>query len=262
MPKRWEWIALFVVLIALAGNSSSAASMVTFDFDDIQSSSKKGPRASDIEAYMENLLGADVTVSPNTVAGDARPSVRSLRVLGTLSDTLGASNSFLKVGKGKGTSGIAFDFGDNPIHSFSVDYQLFKKAKSFAIMADGVKVSQQILSKAQRKSGIAGHQDAYYFDRPVQTLQFVGLNKKSFSIDNLIINIPLESGTDDVSWDDSNVPITSNYLNSLAVVGIDATNNPDQLNGTAAVPEPVSVLLVAVGLIGIVAAKRRLELPA
>jgi hypothetical protein len=147
-----------------------------------------------------------------------------------------------------------------------VDYQLLKKAKSFAILADGDKVNQQTLGKAQRKSGIAGHQNAYYFDRPVQTRQFVGLKKKSFSIDNLIINIPLESDADDVNGDDSNGEMTfsnffqANYLNSEAVVGPVATGNLDQVNATAAVSEPASVFLIAAGLIAIVAAKQRLEL--
>ena len=267
MAKRWQLIGLFVVLLALAVNPSYAASMVMFDFDNIHSSSKKGPRASDIESYMENLLGADLAVSPNTVASGSKPSVRNLRVLGMPSDTLGASNSFLRIGKGKGNSGIAFDFGDNPIHSFSVDYQLFKKARNFAILADGVKVNQQTLSKAQRKSGITGHQSAYFFDRPVQTLQFVGLKKKSFGIDNLIINIPLESDTDDVSGDDSDVSVTfSNFsqsnLNLDTPVGLVATDNLGQFNATATIPEPASVFLVAAGLIGIFAAKRRLELRA
>jgi hypothetical protein len=262
MVTRWQSAVLFVVLMVLGVDPSSAASMVVFDFDAIQSSSKKGPRASDIESYMENLFGADLTVSPNTVASGSKPSVRNLRVLGMPSDTLGASNSFLKIGKGKGNSGIAFDFGDNPIHSFSVDYQLFKKAKSFAILADGVKISEQTLTKAQRKSGLAGHQSAYYFDGPVKTLQFVGFKKKSFNIDNLTINIPLESDAGEVESYDSGIPtllkfFQSNFSSDTPVAFV-VSNNLNQLNATAAVPEPASVFLVTAGFIGILGANRKL----
>jgi len=47
----------------------------------------------------------------------------------------------LKVGKGNG-AGITIDLGDNPIDSFSVDFQLFKRTKNFSILADGVVINQ------------------------------------------------------------------------------------------------------------------------
>src|SRR6266568_7994758 len=169
MSKTIFWRGLFFLAILLADRPALAASMVLFDFDQIQSHSKKGVDASDVEAYMEGLFGSDITLSQKTTD----------------------VNSALRVGKGKGAPAITIDFGINPIDSFSVDFQLFKKAKSFTILADGVVVNQQTLSKAQRKAGLTGHQSSYFFNTPVQTLQFVGLQKKSFAIDNLVINIPL-----------------------------------------------------------------------
>lgn len=259
MANRWGWSAVVFPLVLLAANPSSAASMVVFDFENIQSSSKKGPRASDIEAYMEDLFGANLTVSSNTVASGSRPSVANLRVLGMPSDSLGASNSFLKIGKGKG-SGIVVDFGDNPINSFSVDFQLFKKAKTFAIVADGVTINQQTLSKAQRKSGMVGHQSAYYFDEPVHTLQFVGLKKKSFMIDNLVINIPLDA-EGDVSFNSADNATAFESFSNLSNFSpaVFNTANVDQLDAAAAVPEPGSVFLVAFGIIAMFAAKQRLQ---
>jgi hypothetical protein len=36
-------------------------------------------------------------------------------------------------------------------------------------LADGVVINQQVLSKSQRKTGLAGHQNAYFFDSAVHT---------------------------------------------------------------------------------------------
>jgi hypothetical protein len=262
MAIKCRWNRALALLVLFAANPSSAASMVVFDFDHIQSSSKKGPRASDVESYMENLFGADLTVSANTVASGSKTSVRNLRVLGMPSDTLAPPNAFLKVGKGKGNSGIAFDFGDNPIDSFSVDFRLLKKAKSFSIVADGVTITQLSLSKAQRKTGLTGHQSAYYFDGPVQTLQFVGLKKKSFSIDNLAINLPLEF-EDDGSFNQATnatevfADSNSDSWRSATVFSLINSVTPDPV--AAAVPEPASAFLLAAGFVSIIAAKRRLD---
>ena len=236
MSKRISWTVLCFLTVLIYDRPAFSESMVLFDFNQIHSQSKKGVSASDVEAYMEGLFGSDISVSQNTMA----------------------VNSFLKVGKGKSASGITIDFGANPIDSFSVDFQLFKKAKSFTILADGVVINQQTLSKAQRKAGLTGHQSSYFFDTPVQTLQFVGLRKKSFAIDNLVINIPLptDEELDDLdnlneeSESDSNENENNSSGNSLpggAGAGGDSiiTNQV-----TAAVPEPSSLLMLAMGVCG------------
>ena len=230
MSRRIALRVIFVLIALCLDRAGFAASMVLFDFDQIHSESKKGVNAFDVEAYMEGLFGSDITLSQKTTA----------------------VNSSLKVGKGKGASAITIDFGDSPIDSFSVDFQLLKKAKNFTILADGVAINQQILSKSQRKTGFAGHQNAYFFDTPVHTLQFVGINKKSFAIDNLVINIPLDEGgairsgsgfglTTDVPFGLEN-PFVGSFVNPFTDTII--------LNQVTAVPEAASLLMLAVGLCG------------
>jgi hypothetical protein len=243
MSTTFTWRGLFVLILLLADSRAFAASMVLFDFDQIQSHSKKGVTASNVEAYMEGLFGSDITLSQKTTA----------------------ANSSLKVGKGKGTPAITIDFGANPIDSFSIDFQLFKKAKSFKIFADGVAVNQQTLSKAQRKAGLTGHQSSYFFDTPVQTLEFVGLQKKSFAIDNLVINIPLPTDEELDALDNPNEESESdsnengnnssgNSLPSRAAAGGDNSIITNLV--AAAVPEPSSLLMLALGLYGALVSRR------
>jgi hypothetical protein len=210
-------------LLVLLSQQAAFAEMVTFDFDDVQSLSKKGPKAGDIEVYMENLFGAGITVSSNTGFGKS------------------GSNGFLKAGKGRG-AGFTIDFGDNPIDSFSVDWLLRKGGKRFAILADGEVVTQQILSKAQSKAGLYGSQGAYFFDEPVHQLQFIGLKKKSYAIDNLVINIPLGGDGD---------PQGSEQNDTTAQDGLPGSNPPwgGDLE-QASVPEISSLLMLTLGVLG------------
>ena len=125
-----------------------------------------------------------------------------------------------------------------------MDFQLFKKAKKFAIVADGVVIDQHSLSKAQRKTGLSG-QTILFFDEPVETLQLVGSKKKSIGIDNLVINIAPEDT--DSSVNESGVVLTalgSNFLKSSPEV--DETVILEQV--ISAIPEPSSLLLLAFGL--------------
>ena len=246
MSKRISWTVLCFLTVLIYDRPAFAEGMVLFDFNQIHSQSKNGVNASDVAAYMEGLFGSDVSVSQNTTA----------------------VNSFLKIGKGKGASGITIDFGANPIDSFSVDFQLFKNAKSFTILADGVVINQQILSKAQRKAGLTGHQSSYFFDTPVQTLQFVGLQKKSFAIDNLVINIPLptDKQLDDLddlneeSESDSNENGNNSSGNGLPGGAVAVGDSIITNQVTAAVPEPSSLLMLAIGLCGAWFSRRVLPL--
>jgi hypothetical protein len=239
MSKRILGSGLLFLAVLFADRPALAASMVLFNFDQIQSHSKKGANASDVEAYMEGLFGSDITLSQKT----------------------SAVNSSLKVGKGKGAPAITIDFGANPIDSFSVDFQLFKKAKKFTILADGFVINQQTLSKAQRKAGLTGHQGSYFFDTPVHTLQFVGLQKKSFAIDNLVINIPLptDEELDDLDNLDEESDSDSNGNNSSGSSVPDGAGADG--DSTTAVPEPSSLLMLAVGLYGVLVS-RSLRAPA
>jgi PEP-CTERM motif len=236
VPKTLIRTLLFLVTPLFFAPSAFANSMVLFDFDDIHSPKKK-VKAADIEAYMEGLFGADLSVSPNTTAIRGGNSLNFLH-----GPAAGLNSGYLKIGKGKG-AGIIIDFGDNPIDSFSVDFQIFKRAKSFTILADGVVINQEILSKSERKTGLAGHQ-TYFFDTPVETLQFVGVRKKSFAIDNLAINLPLDEHgaifTGGVWQTDINLPFVEN-------------SPGNQLNS---VPEPSSLLMLVVGLCGALLSRR------
>ena len=252
-----------VILLALLAERPVFAEMVSFDFDEIHSQSKKGPAAPDIELYMEGLFGNDLSVSQNAAFGKkAGSGVASL--LQSPSAALGISNGFLKAGKGKG-SGISFDFGGNPIHSFSVDWLLGKGGKNFTILADGVVINQQTLSKAQKKSGASGHQNSYFFDTPIHKLEFIGLKKKSFAIDNLVINIPLPS--DDETEENENLnEQNENNTNQSAggqtnlLLGV-SDNLPtgyenEIIQAAATVPEPSSLLMLALGLCGAWASRK------
>jgi PEP-CTERM motif-containing protein len=262
-----------VILLALLVGRPVFAGMVSFDFDEIQSPSKKGAAAPAIELYMEGLFGSDLSVSQNAAFGR-----RAGSAVGTLlqspSTALGISNGYLKAGKGKG-SGISFDFGGNPIHSFSIDWLLAKGGKSFAILADGVVINQQTLSKAQKKSGASGHQNSYFFDTPIHKLEFVGLKKKSFAIDNLVINIPLptdeeaeenealneqneSNNNQNAGQKDNYGPGGNNTSETNLLLG--ALDNPpsrnDIIHAAAAVPEPSSWLMLALGLCGAWASRK------
>lgn len=234
MPKILIRTLLFFLTVLFFEPSAFANSMVLFDFDEIHSQSKKGIKAADIEAYMEGLFGADLSVSQNTTAIPSGGN--SLNLL----QSSGLNDGYLKVGRGKG-AGITIDFGDNPIDSFSVDYRLFKGAKNFTILADGVVINQQALSKAARKAGLAGHQSDFFFDTPVHTLQFIGLGKKSFAIDNLVINIPL-------GGEESNPPYEGGPGDNPTGGGIGITQ--------VEVAEPSSLLMLAVGLCGALFSRR------
>lgn len=245
---------LMLIAISLP---SPALSTVVFDFDDIPSVSKKGVDGGQVEVYMESLYGSNITVSQKTNA------VHGPSIYGPGDP----DNSLLRLGKGKGASAIVIHFEDNPINSFSVDFRMFKKAKSFTILADGEVINVQSLTKAQKKQGKQGQQ-TFFFDKPIHTLQFVGSKKNSFAIDNLVVDLPTGgsdgNGAGLIITNPATLPFEqeeeketeSNQSNS---------NNPGQNTpGTGnlgpsglaetetiaalAVPEPGSLLLLGIGL--------------
>jgi hypothetical protein len=232
---------LIIVIATLLICPVEATSTVLFDFDQIQATSKKGVSGADVELYMEGLYGSGLSVSPKTTAVHGPSFYGSSTLSG-----LAGHNSYLTVGKGKKAPSIVINFDDNPIDSFSVDFKLFKKAKSLSILADGELINHQTLSKAQRKTGLSG-QSTFFFDTPIHSLQFVGSKKKSFAIDNLSIDLPGDFG------------FASNLNGNLGSFpsGTDPTSANSSLDDISAivqpladVSEPSSLLLFTVGSLG------------
>ena len=223
-----------------------ALSTTVFDFDQVEPTPKKGQGGPQVEVYMEKLYGSNISVSQNTGA------VRGASIY----DAGDLDNSYLKVGKGKGGSSIVIHFDDNPVDSFSVDFKLFKGAKRFSILADGQLIDSQTLTKAQKKSGLSGHR-TFFFDGPIHTLEFVGLKKKSFAIDNLAVDLSSDTEEDGSATGTNSAPTNDPNHVSGGFIGTqdgtpglfgpgDGTNGPT-INQFA-VPEPSSFLLFASGL--------------
>jgi len=167
-----------LLILAMLCAPSAAMSTVVFDFDDVPPPMRRTPAGQQVETYMEGLYGSNLTVSQKTNA------VRGTSIL----DPADSANRYLQIGKGKGPAAIVINFDENPIDSFSIDFKLFKKAKNLSIFADGELIDVEALSKAQRKKGLSG-QKVFVFDTPVHTLEFLG-KKKSFAIDNLVVDLP------------------------------------------------------------------------
>jgi hypothetical protein len=217
-------------------------STTVFDFDQVEPTPRKGKPGAQVEVYMEKLYGSNISISQNTSAARG-PSIY---------DAGDLDNSYLRVGKGKGGSSIVIHFDDNPVDSFSVDFKLFKGAKKFSILADGQVIDSQTLTKAQKKSGLSGHR-TFFFDGPIHTLEFVGLKKKSFAIDNLAVD--LSSDTDPTS-DPSDSNTSSANAEGSVIVTQDVTGPSGSFDETdeptinqAAVPEPSSFLLFGTALL-------------
>jgi hypothetical protein len=178
------WSSLFLILSIILFNNAVFAETF-FDFDGINSSKKKTMQSAAIDAYMERLYGSDVTV------GSRAQVTNGLGNRGRAASPLSAaSDSYLKNGKGK-NSGVSLSFDASPISSFSVDSQVFRRGVGLLVKADGVIVYQHLLTKAEKRSGIMESIDPIFFDKPIHTLEFVGINKTKIAIDDLTVNLDL-----------------------------------------------------------------------
>jgi hypothetical protein len=175
-------LPLIVLVILFLSNQAVFAGSF-FDFNEINAPKKKKAQAAAIDAYMDQAYGSDVSMGPRAEIGNSGGNFN--RGLAT-----SAPNLYLKNGKGK-NSGVSFSFDESPISSFAVDSQIFKKGTGFLIKADGVIIYQHMLTKAEKKSGITASIDPIFFDKPIHTLEFVGVNNSKIAIDNLALNFTL-----------------------------------------------------------------------
>ena len=241
--KYYFWLAIGFVSFVTSG-SATADSLVSFDFDALNSNSYRSKDYRSVETYMENLYGDDIFVSKGTIA--TKGTITSPN--NSFSAQPNNTGMYLR---NSGNKPIVLDFGTNGISSFSLDWKLFKNGKGLTILADGVTIDQQTLSKSQKKSGNSGNL-TLFFDTSVHKLQFVGTKNTRFGLDNLVINLPdpdnggggTNSSTDEFNGnndgdDGPGGPVTQ--LEEFVPI----------TNSTASVPEPASVMLLALGLSGV-----------
>jgi len=215
--RLWSSLFSFLSIFFLCNQAVLADSL--FDFDQINAPKKKSQHVAAIESYMERLYESEITVGPGAqiVKSSANPA-------STATGFSPSSAGYLKSGK---NSAITLSFDASPITSFSVDSQVFKRGVGIAIKADGVIIYQHLLTKAERRSGIMQSIDPIFFDKPVHTIEFIGLKRTKIGIDNLEVNLDGFKGTN----------------GSSPGAG---TNGSSQV---ARVPEPSSLLMLGVGFV-------------
>jgi len=214
--KSSLWSSLFLVLSIFLFNHPVHADSF-FDFDEINAPKKKSTHSAAIDSYMERLYGSDITVGPR--AQVVNSSGNHGRAAAGFSPP---SDSFLKNGNGR-NSGITLSFDASPISSFSVDSQVFKRGVGIIIKADGVIIYQHLLTKAEKRSGIMESIDPFFFDKPIHTLEFIGINRTKIGIDNLEVNLSQAGDPEDQ-------------------LGAEEASQ-------ASVPEPSSLLMLGVGFL-------------
>ena len=155
--RSFKFLVYLVVGASFVQNVS--AMPILFDFEDVQSPGS----AADIEAYMEDIYGSDITVTDCIIGDDIAASGGELDLFVLPADpTLSFSISFEQV----------------PITAVSFDY--IAAPDTLILYADGVEV---FIQASGYSSGNSGN---IHFDIPVTTLTF----DSSFSvpvIDNLIV---------------------------------------------------------------------------
>jgi hypothetical protein len=149
-----------------------------------------------IESYMEGLYGSDITVSRGITATIGSLSTSEMIFRGGLAPSVSSPGAFLLNGKSR-NSGLVLSFGNSPINSFAVDWEVFRKGTGITIKADGVVIFQDLLTKSQRKTGVSDRLAPVFFDNAIHTLEFVGLRKSKIGIDNLAVNIPQPNESSD-----------------------------------------------------------------
>lgn len=155
----------FLVYLAFAALfvQNASAMPVWFDFEDVQDPGD----AEQIEAYMENIYGSDITVIGC--------------VLGTNTAQL---DSYVLPTAELQTQSFSFSFEQVPITAVSFDW--LTAADSMHVYADGVEFF------TKNPDCYAGCSGFIHFDEPVKTLVFDG-SSAALIIDNLVVTNPLQN---------------------------------------------------------------------
>ena len=162
--KRVNILGLVVLGVLWVGD---AAGVVVFDFEDAPCYGG----AAEIETYMEDMYGSDITV----VGG----SVRDAIIPGFIPGPLGGDN-YVRAGIFGGPSWFSFSFNEQPITSVSFDLGVV--FSSFHVYADGEKIfSERWHFWSSDNSG------TFYFDSPVTTLKFSNSCFGEIEVDNLAV---------------------------------------------------------------------------
>jgi PEP-CTERM motif len=267
--------AMFLLLGVIFFERPAFAEMTLFDFNQLQPTSKhQASSYMTIQSYMEDLYGSQITVSQGTTAAIGSLAASEMIFLGGLAPSVSSSDTFLLNGKGK-NSGLTLSFGNSPINSFAVGWEVFKKGSGITIKADGVVIFQELLTKSQRKTGVSEYLAPIFFDHPIHTLEFIGVRKSKIGIDNLAVNITLPGDDSEDSspalpftdsghgretegnkaggfqgWGDDYLGQNGNHnQNPEGWKGNNDSGGPYRAESEAQVPEPATFVLFGVGLL-------------
>ena len=167
---------LVSLLIATLLVQNTAAVPVLFDFDDAPYLGV----AADIEVYMENVYGSDITVEGGIVGNG--------RFHGPLGQDEGDDDHYIQAGPNHGTSWFSFSFNKLPITAVSFDWAV--EANAFHAYTDDV----EFFSSGWGWWG-SGNSGTTCFDSPVTVLKFTNSDIWEIEIDNLIVTSLPEPAT-------------------------------------------------------------------